>query len=59
MNSEENVVLVDDMPVYITLMTKILGEQYLIKVALNGRKALSITQSLITLRIIDQYAVQV
>jgi len=46
MCSEKNVVLVvDDVPENITLMTGILSDFYQVKVALNGRKALSISQS--------------
>ena len=46
MISEKNVVLVvDDMPENIALMTEILGDHYQVKVALNGKKALSIAQS--------------
>jgi len=42
---QQTVLVVDDTPENITLMTGILGEHYQVKVALNGDKALSIAQS--------------
>jgi sigma-B regulation protein RsbU (phosphoserine phosphatase) len=46
MNNEKDVVLVvDDLPDNIALMSSMLSDDYQVKVALNGRKALSIAQS--------------
>ncbi|MBE9563640.1 MAG: SpoIIE family protein phosphatase, partial [Proteobacteria bacterium] len=45
LNKQQTVLVVDDTPENITLMSEILGDHYQIKVALNGRKALSIAQS--------------
>jgi sigma-B regulation protein RsbU (phosphoserine phosphatase) len=42
---QQTVLVVDDTPENIALMTEILGDHYQVKVALNGRKALSIAQS--------------
>ena len=44
-NRQQTVLVVDDTPENITLMTEILGDIYRVKVALNGKKALSIAQS--------------
>ena len=44
-NRQQTVLVVDDTPENIALMTEILGDHYQVKVALNGRKALSIAQS--------------
>lgn len=44
-NRQQTVLVVDDTPENITLMTEILGDFYRVKVALNGKKALSIAQS--------------
>ena len=44
-NTKQTVLVVDDTPDNITLMTEILGDYYQVKIALNGKKALSITQS--------------
>ena len=44
-NQQQTVLVVDDTPENITIMTEILGDFYQVKVALNGKKALSIAQS--------------
>ena len=44
-DSLQTVLVVDDAPENITLLSGILGEHYRVKVALNGEKALSIAQS--------------
>ena len=44
-NLQQTVLVVDDVPENIALMTEILGKHYQIKVALNGKKALTIAQS--------------
>jgi signal transduction histidine kinase len=44
-DSLQTVLVVDDAPENITLLSSILGEHYRVKVALNGEKALSIAQS--------------
>ena len=44
-NTKQTVLVVDDTPDNIMLMTEILGGLYQVKVAVNGKKALSIAQS--------------
>jgi len=44
-DTKQTVLVVDDMPENIELMTAILGEHYQVKVALNGAKALTIVHS--------------
>jgi len=44
-NSKQTILVVDDTPENITLITGVLGDLYKVKVALNGKKALSVAQS--------------